>query len=90
MICVSEEIVVDLAGGEITPQVLSQLQQTHKIVGLGSYQYGESEQPARAVIKGGTVRFLHNINTISIIVVYWGIMIKYRVGNSNAQHFKIN
>ena len=66
--CVTEEIVVDLAGGEITPQVLSQLQQTHKIVGLGSYQYGGSEQPTRAVIKAGMVRFLHNINNILIVV----------------------
>ena len=39
-----------MAESEITPQVLSQLQ-ANKVVGMGSYQYGESEQPVRAVMK---------------------------------------
>ena len=48
-----EEIIVeavDLEEGEITPQVLATLP-ANKVVGMGSYQYGESEQPVRAVMK---------------------------------------
>ena len=46
---------VDLEEGEITPHVLSQIQAS-KVVGMGSYQYGESEQPVRAVMKVTYIR----------------------------------
>ena len=53
---------VDLAESEISPQVLSQLQ-ANKVVGMGSYQYGESEQSVRAVMKARySFRVKYNLN----------------------------
>ncbi len=53
-----EEIIVqavDLDGNAVSAEVLAQLQQAHKVVGMGAYQYGESEQPTR-VVMGTEVR----------------------------------